>query len=247
MTDTLLYETDTSHNHYQVWDMNYDGRLARVLYSGKRQAAQSGIAYDGNSDLLFDYNQRLYELVSAVLPARLLLIGGGMFTLPTALLAALPSIKIDVIELDSGLDAIAEAFFDLKPNARLRIIHGDGREYLDSNMTPYDMILIDAFSHTTTPHSLTSNDAAAACRKNLRGNGIVAVNIISAYYGRGAKIISEQVNAYETSFDRVDIFPASHEYSLWLPQNLVLIAQIGKSRPVEEYVRYAPLGKTDSV
>ena len=241
LTNTLVYETDTPHGHYQVWDMVYGGRPARVLYSGQRQAAQSGIARDHKPELLFDYNQRFYELVSALLPARMLLVGGGMYTLPTALLAALPSLQIDVVEVDVGLDDIAARYFDLKPNPRLRIIHVDGREYLDNNKKPYDLILVDAFSHEMTPSSLSSREAAAEYKRNLTSNGVLAANTITAYYGRAAKVIKTQVEAYSTYFKAVAVFPASQQYSLWTPQNLVVVAQAGKQRPIQEYLRYPAL------
>jgi len=241
LTDTLLYETDTDHGHYQVWDMDYGGRSARVLYSGHRQAAQSGIARDHKPELLFDYNQRFYELVSALLPARMLLVGGGMYTLPTALLPALPSLQIDVVEVDAGLDDIASRYFDLKPSPRLHIIHMDGREYLDDNKKPYDLILVDAFSHEMTPSSLSSLEAAAEYKRNLKPNGVLAANTITAYYGRGADVIKAQLDAYRTCFKTIAVFPASKQYSLWTPQNLVVVAQAGKQRPVEEYLRYPAL------
>src|ERR1700760_605289 len=103
----ILWEGDTIYGHYQVVDTLYDGRPARVLYSGDRQAAQSGIAKDASPSLLFDYNQRVFELLTSVLPKRVLLIGGAVCTLPKALLAALPDVQIDVIEPDSGLTKLA--------------------------------------------------------------------------------------------------------------------------------------------
>jgi len=238
---TIVFETDTQYAHYQVWDMLYDGRPARVLYSGQRQAAQSGIARDSRSDLLFDYNQRFLELVSGVLPTRLLLIGGGMYTLPMALLPILPSLTIDVVELDADLDAIAARFFNLKPDHRLRIIHADGRDYLDHNTTLYDMILIDAFTHTAPPDSLVSAEAVAQYKRSLKDDGIAATNIISALQGRGADDLKRLAKAYKMDFRQVDIFPATQLLSPWLSQNLVLVAQAGHSRPITSYLRHPPL------
>ena len=57
------------------------------------------MAVDDNPLLLFDYNQRLFELVTNLRPKSLLLIGGGAYTLPSALLAALPKLEITVVEV----------------------------------------------------------------------------------------------------------------------------------------------------
>src|SRR3954469_25939647 len=119
----VVWEGDTAYGHYQVVDAPYDGRPARVLYSGDHQAAQSGVATDGQPDLLFDYNQRLFEIARGVQPKTVLLIGGGVGTLPTALLAALPDVQVDMVEPDDGLTKLAYQYFDLPVDDRLRLFH----------------------------------------------------------------------------------------------------------------------------
>lgn len=241
MAGTLIFETDTKFSHYQVWDMVYNGRPARVLYSGTAQAAQSGVAHDDISELLFDYNQRFYEIVSAILPERVLLIGGGVYTLPSALLAALPTLQIDVVEIDSGLDYIARRFFNFSTHPRLRIINDDGRHYLEQSEQMYDIILIDVFTHDHIPKDFSTKPIASLVKRHLKPNGLVGMNIISAYLGRAAAVINNQRSMYEAAFSHVDIYPATRNLSLWLPQNLLLIAQPGRQHPVHTYVGYDPL------
>lgn len=238
MKRELLWEGNTEYGHYQVIDTLYDGRLARVLYSGNRQAAQSGIATDGKADLLFDYNQRLFELITNVMPKRLLLIGGGACTLPQALLAALPELTIDVVEIDSGLTHLAHRFFGLQPSARLRVFHTDGRAFLASHPEKYDMILVDAFTHTAIPRQLKTVQATSALHTHLGVSGMVAMNIISAYSGSSSYVLRELYAAYCQVFDSVDIFLASRGYNLWLPQNFILTAQKQAALPLKEYMRY---------
>jgi hypothetical protein len=240
-TTRLLLETDTDYNHYEVWDTVYGGRPARVLYSGQRQAAQSGVAHDDNPHLLFDYNQRLFELVNGLQPPRLLLIGGGAYTLPTALLAALPDISIDVVEIDGGLDDIARRFFGLPADPRLRIIHADGRQYLEQNRLPYDMIVVDAFVHTGTPNIFTTSEAIRAYRDNLTPSGLFARNIISAYYGESAVPLHRQVRAFDSLFAKVEIFPASDSLPLGIRQNLLLLARVNKGESLGIYLPYPAL------
>lgn len=238
MESRTLWEGDTDSGHYQVIDTLYDGRPARVLYSGDRQAAQSGIAKDGKPDLLFDYNQRLFELATNLPPRRLLLIGGGVCTLPIALLAALPDIHIDVVEPDSGLTQLAHRFFGLKENGRLRIFHTDGRTFLSESQDTYDMIFIDAFVHTSIPRSLKTAEAVQAFYGHLDKQGLLAMNVISGYHGESSFVVRELYAGYCQVFDAVDVFLASRGYSLWLPQNFVLTAQKGTDFPLKDYVRY---------
>jgi spermidine synthase len=237
----LLYDTTTPFARYQVWDTVYGGRAARVLYSGERRTAQSGVAHDSRPDLLFDYNQRFMELLSAIQPARVLLIGGGVYTLPMAALAACPKMAIDVVEIDPGLDEIARHFFSLRPDPRLRIIHADGRDYLNNTDQLYDVVLIDAFVHASTPPELRSVEAIRAYNRHLTIPGLVARNLISPYIGDDAEPLHRQIGDYRDSFDDVSIFPAGNTIPLGISQNLVLTAQKGKPRPLDTYLRYPPL------
>ena len=240
MADTILFDGDTSLEHYQVIDTIYEGRPARVLYSGQRHTAQSGIATDGNPDLLFDYNQRFLELLESVPARRVLLIGGGAYTLPKALLEKFPELLVDVVELDPGLKDLAERYFGLQPSGRLRIFHGDGAWYLQQNSEPYDMILIDAFSHAEIPEALVGREAAQQVGHNLKQNGVAAMNIISPYMGPNSKLIKSQLTYYGEFFKTVAVYPAGRSlFSLWLPQNLVLVAQ--KGEPHDINLRYGAL------
>lgn len=226
--EKILFEGDTELDHYQVVDMVYEGRKARLLFSGKRAAAFSGMPLDGEHDLLFDYIQRFFELVSHVRPRRLLMIGGGAYTLPTALVHALPDILIDVIEIDAGLDAIAESFFGFTPHERLRVIHGEGKKFLAAHNNVYDMIIIDAFTDLLIPKSLAGPATARLVSARLSREGIAAINIISSYFGRNAHTIQNFYNAYRAEFIHTGVYPADPTTSLWVPQNFILISQKNK-------------------
>jgi spermidine synthase len=242
---TLVFETVTAYGHYQVWDTIYGGRPARVLYSGQRRTAQSGVARDGQPHLLFDYNQRLFELAAALEPARLLLIGGGVYTLPMALLQTLPSVKIDVVEIDEALDELAERFFDFRPNPRLRVFHADGRRFLDTSSDRYDMIFVDAFLQDVTPGNLETPAAIKAYLHHLNHPGLLARNLISAYHGLSAHPLHHQLRDYKDVFGNVAVYPAGDSMPLGLPQNLVLISQTGRVRPLGNVLRYPALEEPD--
>lgn len=238
MNHDIVWEGNTGAGHYQVVDTLYDGRPARVLYSGKRQAAQSGVATDTNPDLLFDYNQRMFELVTSLVPETLLLIGGAVGTFATAVMKVLPDIHIDVVEPDKGLTELGYKYFDLPVDERLQIFHTDGRSFLREHASRYDMVLVDAFTHTTIPHDLKTLEAFQAYHKHLKPNGILSINVISGYYGPSSRVLKETCAAAFALFKTVDVFLASRGYSLWLPQNFVLTAQKHTDLPVKDYMRY---------
>jgi len=234
----VIWEGDTRLGHYQVVDTPYDGRPARVLYSGNRQAAQSGVATDGGRDLLFDYIQRMFELAQGVAPRSVLVVGGGVGTLPKALYDALPDVRVDVVEPDEGLTRLAYDYFDLPVDERITMFHTDGRTFLREHATRYDMIFVDAFTHTTIPPELRTLETFQAYQKHLHANGVLVVNIISTYHGSGVQPLQPLYAAAVQTFEAVDIFLASKGYSLWLPQNFVLAAQQGVEHLLQDYVRY---------
>jgi spermidine synthase len=234
----IIWEGETTYGYYQVVDTIYGKRPARMLYSGERRTAQSGVAKDDNPDLLFDYNQRMLELATSVAPERILLIGGAVETLPKALLEVLPDTRIDVVEPDDGLTDLAYRFFDLPIDERLHIYHTDGRSFLDSNSNHYDLVLVDAFVHNAIPYELRTMQAFMRYAEHLRPNGILMMNVISAYHGNTSRMLREICATALHSLSMVEVFLAGHGYSLWLPQNFILTAQCKGGKSLKEYMRY---------
>lgn len=223
--DDPLYEVKTAYEHYQIIDTNYNGRPARVLFSGHKTAAQSAIARDDNPELPFDYNQRFMEIIEQLQPTHILLVGGGGFSLPVVLQERLPKVRIDVAEIDSELQTIAEQFFGLKRRPELRVYGQDGLSFLESSDTLYDLILIDAFTHAAIPKELSTYRAARAVYHRLLPNGLVAINIIATYRGRRSHVLRKQCAAYQQVFGNSMLYPAGKVLAEWEAQNFILTAQ----------------------
>lgn len=235
--DKTIYEFDSEFDHYQVVDTVYKGRPARVLFSGDRLAAQSGKPVDGKAELLFDYNQRFFDLATSFKPRHSLLIGGGSFSLPQALQAVIPDINIDVIERDPTLLPVAVKYFDFEDWPGLRVIEDDGREFIEDTASRYDLIMIDAFSNLTIPRDLVTLEAVQTLKRCLKPGGILAMNVIAAYQGRSAVIVERLDTAYRETFKKYGFFPADSGFSQWQAQNLMLLAHDG-SQDLQAFMRY---------
>jgi spermidine synthase len=231
-TEKVLFDGRTKFGRYQVVDMVYVGRQARVLFSGQRSAAQAGIPLDGGASMLFDYNQRFLELVYSLLPKSILLIGGGAFTLPIEIIKTIPDSTVDVVEIDPELKEISQKYFNLKEDKRLNIIIGDGRTYLASQRKNYDLILVDAFMENIIPAELATYEFGQLMNKSLRKkSGVCAVNVISAYHGPNNAGLKQQFTTYNAAFKHADIFPADDSLSLWIPQNFLIVSTNKTWRP----------------
>ena len=223
MKRQVLYQGASEFSRYQVVDTTYDGRPARVLY-GNHDTPQSGVALDDNPELLFDYNQRFYEIALSMQPKRVLVIGGGAFTLPKVLIERLPKCQVDVAELDELLPQLAIQYFGLPQTPRLQVAVEDGRSFLRHTSHQYDLIIIDAFSEFTIPRSLYTRQAAAAYAAVLNDGGVVAMNIISWYRGYRHRLTDEVVASFQTAFKTIHLYPADYTYSEKAEQNIVVVA-----------------------
>lgn len=235
----VLFDGTTDHARYQIIDMRYEGRDARVLFVGEQDAAHSGIARDDNHELLFDYIQRFFEVVLQVRPQHLLLIGGGAFTLPMALLHALPDIRIDVVEIDPILPELAAEYFGLQPSKRLHIIEGDGVKFLKESNHQYDMIILDVFEGVIIPPSFQTPAVADDIIRLLTSEGIFAMNVISAFPGHLGSPIRTHYRLHQQCYSSLSVYRAGVEIELRVPQNLILI---GRRKDAPQFsMRYAEL------
>lgn len=239
----MIVELDTNYNHYQIADTYYSGRPARVLYSGQGDAAQSGIAQDGGADLLFDYNQRFRELVQALRPKRVLILGGGAFTLPTALMQEFPKLELDIVELDRELVDVACAYFGFCPNDFTNIYIGDGCRILERLDRVYDVIIMDVFNNATIPTDFQSFEVAQDMRRCLTKQGTVAINVIASLRGRQSAVLRRMQHVMQAAFHNVQIFPAGSSVSSWFPQNFVMTAQ-DTLQDLSIYLRYPALNES---
>ena len=56
-----------------------------------------------------------------------------------------PSAKIDAVEIDESVIAIAEQVFEINKFPNINVIHADAEKFLQQNNALYDLILIDLF------------------------------------------------------------------------------------------------------
>jgi spermidine synthase len=241
MTDkkTVLFEGESRFGHYQVVDMVYDGRPARMLF-GDSDSPQSGEAQDNNPELLFSYNQRFLEITESCRPQRVLVIGGGAFSFPKALLERFADIHIDVVEIDPLLIDLSRRFFSLTDDDRLTIITEDGREYLDSCCTAYDLIVVDAFSEFDVPVALLTQQAIQRYAAHLTRRGVVAINFVAAYQDAKPTLAHRLLTDFRHEFTTAEIFPVELDGPRRGEQNLLLVASQQPDLALD-YLQAAPI------
>ena len=231
-----IYAGSSEHGDYRIVDMDYEGRPARVLFSGE-SAGQSGLALDDDPELLFDYNQRFLEIVESQRPGKVLVIGGGAFTLPTALLNRFAGITVDVVEIDPLLYDLAQKYFQAPTDERLRVFNEDGRSYVERTNDRYDLIILDAFDGYMIPRQLITIEAAQAYKNVMTRGGMIAVNFIASYRSFKTTLAHELFATFKQAFASTQIFPADRGYWMHAEQNLLLVC--AETEPNVDYLRSA--------
>jgi protein-L-isoaspartate O-methyltransferase len=223
----LVYDGDSAYARWRVIDVAHKGQTTRLLTSDW-MVPQSGIYLDKPLEPLFGYTRRFLE-VARGMPAvkRVLLIGGGTYTFPEMIISKYPEVQVDVVEIDPKLDELAGHYFGYKPDPRVRIIHEDGRTFLNGNRDRYDLVVIDAFSSMVPPFQLTTTEAVDRVAQALNPGGVVAVNLISAREGAKAGFVRAEYATYREHFANVLAVPADGREPAASAQNMVLVASNG--------------------
>ena len=160
-----------------------EGNGHRCLTFGRQSARQSCIETGKPSKLIFGYTQRIFDALTH-LPSmsRILIIGIGGGSLPTAVRAAYPNVWIDAVELDSEVINVAKRFFSFRPDSKMRIFAGDGRIFVRQEAlagTRYDAVILDAFDKDYIPEHMATVEFLAQVRSTLAPGGIVLANTYS--------------------------------------------------------------------
>lgn len=232
--EKLIAEVTTPYANYRIVDGRYNGRPARVLF-GAGASPQSGMALDDGPELLFDYIQRFLEIAESLRPESILLIGGGAFTLPKALLEHFPDARVDVVEIDPELPQLARDYFSLPIDDHLHIYTEDGRHFLERTDTKYDLIILDAFAGFAIPAQLLTLEAAEKYHDHLTDGGILTANFISGYERYHMSLAQQLVATFGAVFPVVEIYRAGREVPINIEQNLLLVT--GNKKPSLDYLQ----------
>ncbi len=133
--------------------------------------------------LIFDYTQMMLAgLYLDPAPKRILIIGEGGGTIPSALQQMFPSAQIDLVELDKAVDGVARNYFEFKPGPNTHVFIEDGRVYVKrvaAQKPNYDLVLLDAFDADYIPEHMLTKEFLEEVRTVMAPRGIIVANTFS--------------------------------------------------------------------
>jgi spermidine synthase len=157
------------------------GSIICLQFSVRRdQRNQSCMDRKNPKHMVFPYAQMMMaSLLLNPEPRRVLIVGLGGGTLPTALGELFPAAQIDVVEIDPAVKTVAETYFGFRENDRLRVVLQDARVFTKRALTGegrYDLIMLDAFNGDYIPEHLMTREYLEETRALLTPDGVLAAN-----------------------------------------------------------------------
>jgi spermidine synthase len=143
--------------------------------------AQSILDLNNPLKLIFPYSQAmLLALLWKNQPKNIYTIGFGGGTLPRILHHYFPNAIVESADIDATVVAVAQKFFGIQFNDRLKVVIQDGRQYLAEQNPPTknDLIIVDAgFGSGYMPYRLVTQEFYQLCKTHLSTTGVVAIHL----------------------------------------------------------------------
>jgi len=206
--EKVLYEGDSRYHHIRVSEA--DGY--RYLSFNRARGSQSVVNVSDHFELKFPYTQAAF-VVPAFLaknPDRILIIGLGGGSVPRVMAQCYPDAQIDVIEIDPQVVEVARRFFFFEPTQMMKIRSMDGRRFLRSSQTRYDLIFLDAYDDRSIPFHLTTREFFEIVRRRLTPGGVLASNV---WGPRTDRFYLAELKTYQQVFPHVYLIDCISSFS----------------------------------
>jgi len=211
----VVYSHDGIYEKIIVHDDEYAGRPTRFF---QQDRSNSGAMFLDSDELVFDYT-KYYILYKIFKPdvKNALVIGGGAYSIPKALLKDLPDATIDVSEIEPSLYELAQKYFKVPKTERLNSYTEDGRRLLHDTNKNYDLIFSDVYySLFSIPAHFTTQEFFQIARDKLSNNGLFVANLIGDLSPQEPSLILSEIKTFQA------VFPNSYFFAVEDPNKIEL-------------------------
>ncbi len=169
-----IFERETQYQYVQVV-RTADGRTALRLDDGIADQSvyrPTTVLTGGEWDMPL--------VVPALLDRpmrRALIIGNAGGTMARALAQEYPGVRIDGVEPDPAVSDVGRQLMGMGQVPGLRVVDGDGRAFLATTATRYDLIVVDAYQQAYVPFWLVTQEFFDLARAHLNSGGAIAFNM----------------------------------------------------------------------
>jgi len=198
--ETLLLERRSQYNTVLVSE---NERGLRILRFERGGALQSVVKPGDPDHLELSYTRAMpVAFLHVPDPQRVLVVGLGGGSIPGFVHRRFPRTRVDVVEIDPVVVAVAKSHFGYVEDARMRCYVEDGRAFIERSPDRYDVIFLDGFGTDSVPRHLTTREFMQAVKRALRPGGIVVGNVWARSHNR---LYDSMIRTYRTVYDQVSL------------------------------------------
>lgn len=220
----VLYTKDGLYEKISVHEGVFNGRPARFFQQDRSGSGAMFLDTTDPKDLVYDYTKyySLYKVFNPEMKTALV-IGGGAYSIPKAILAESPNITVDVSEIEPSLFNLAQQYFSTESSSRLHNYTEDGRQLLHTKDKEYDMIFSDVYySLFSIPSHFTTQEFFTIAKSRLSQDGIFIANMIGDLSRQQPSFIMSEIKTFKS------VFPNSYFFTVDAPgktgaQNIMFV------------------------
>ena len=220
--ERVEYSKDGVYQKITIYEDTYDGRPARILLLDRSESGAMFLDSNDPTDLVYDYTKyySLYKIFSPRVRNALVL-GGGSYSIPKALLQELPDAIVDVAEIEPWLFDLAKEYFGVVDSPRLRNYVQDGRRFLSDSDIQYDLIFGDVYySYFSVPPQFTTEEFFSLAEEKLQPGGVFIANMIGDLSRKLPSLIMAEIKTFQS------VFPNSYFFAVDAPEKIDLVQNI---------------------
>jgi len=219
--ETIVYGRDGLYEKILIYDGLFEGRPTRFF---QQDRSYSGAMFLESDELVYDYTKyyALYRVFKQDIKD-VLVIGGGAYSIPKAILSELPYTNVNVSEIEPLLFDLAKKYFRVPEDKRLINFVEDGRHLLHDNEKKYDMIFSDVYySLFSIPSHFTTVEFFQIAKNRLNSDGIFVANLIGTLSQKSPSLILSEIRTFQ------EVFPNSYFFAVDSPnypgiQNIIFV------------------------
>ncbi len=220
----IIYKKDGVYEKITISEVLFKNRPIRLFQQDHSSSGAMFLDSDDPSDLVFDYT-RYYSLYKIFTPKvkNVLIIGGGAYSIPKAILKELPNASVDVSEIEPSLFKLSKKYFQVPKTPRLKNYTADGRRLLQKSNKNYNLIFSDVYySLFSVPAHFTTQEFFKIAKEKLAPDGIFIANMIGDLSRQEPSLIMSEIKTFKT------VFPNSYFFAVKSPkinssQNIIFV------------------------
>ena len=210
-----VFVTRTKFGLTMIFDSeDADGTPIRLLNVNGTFQSVSYISSELRFELCVHYHRMMAQLIQQVAPqGRVVILGGGGFSLPKYLATHMRGATVEAIEIDPKIVSLAREHFFLEEalavaSSNLRIIEDDAWKVLqNADAGSIDVLVNEVFAGRKSLGPLGTAAGAQVVKEKLVPGGVYLADVRCPLEGRGSTILPQVANVFAQEFTHIAYVP----------------------------------------